>query len=42
MKTLTWLLTLFFCVNLSEVNRVIREVLDPDNFVFVEAGAVEQ
>lgn len=25
---------------LDEVNRVIRDVLDPDNYVFVEAGAV--
>lgn len=26
--------------SLEEVNRVVREVLDPDNYVFVEAGAV--
>jgi zinc protease len=26
---------------LDDVNRVIREVLDPENFVFVEAGAVD-
>lgn len=26
--------------SLDEVNRVIRNVLDPDNFIFVEAGAV--
>lgn len=25
---------------LAEVNRVLRDVLDPDNYVFVEAGAV--
>jgi len=25
---------------LDEVNRVIRDVLDPDNYVFVEAGAI--
>jgi len=25
---------------LEDVNRVIREVLDPENFVFVEAGVV--
>ena len=28
--------------SLDEVNRVLREVLDPDNYVFVEAGAVGQ